>query len=322
MLDKSGSMADVVGTTTKWTAVTDGLTAYLGQSTLAGVSLGMQYFAVSNPACQGAPTICTSDAQCGNCGPCVDDGTATGTKVCVAQTSGDSCLASDYATPAVEIGPAASVASAINASVASHQPDSNTPTSAALQGAIQHAKSWAQAHGNRTVVVLATDGDPTECDIDLTNIDAIAATGLSGTPSIKTYVIGVGTSLTNLNGIAAAGGTTQAFLVNTSGDVSSQVTAALNAISAGAAPGGGCVYALPAGATSGKVNVQYKPSGGAAQPMINVASKAQCPASGDAWYYDYPAGPTTILLCDSTCTKVKADPTGEVDMLTGCTTSK
>ena len=40
-----------------------------------------------------------------------------------------------------------------------------TPTSAALDGAIIHAKDWQTAHpAELTVVVFATDGDPSECD--------------------------------------------------------------------------------------------------------------------------------------------------------------
>ena len=45
-----------------------------------------------------------------------------------------------------------------------------------------------------------------------------------------TFVIGVGPSLSALNGIAAAGGTTSAFLVDTSANVNQQFLDAMNAI--------------------------------------------------------------------------------------------
>ena len=80
------------------------------------------------------------------------------------------------------------------------------------------------------VLVLATDGDPTECDTSISGIDAIAASGVSMSPKISTFVIGVGSSLSNLNSIAMAGGTQQAFLVDTGGNVNQQFLAAMNAI--------------------------------------------------------------------------------------------
>ena len=71
-------------------------------------------------------------------------------------------------------------------------PNGNTPTSAALQGAINSAKAFATANpGHTAIAILATDGLPTECDTNIANIKAIAAAGLAGTPSVKTYVIGV-----------------------------------------------------------------------------------------------------------------------------------
>ena len=138
-----------------------------------------------------------------------------------------------------------------------------------------------------------------------------------------TFVIGVGSSLDNLNKIAAAGGTTSAFLVDTGGNVQQQFLDALNRIRGAAL---GCNYKIPAPtppatADYTKVNVQYTP-GGTSSPKIfpQVASKGQCPASGDAWYYDNPASPTQIVLCDPSCNKVKADASGSFDVLLGCQT--
>jgi len=42
----------------------------------------------------------------------------------------------------------------------------------------------------------------------------MAADAFNGTPSIRTFVIGVGGSLNALDGITAAGGTTEAFNVD------------------------------------------------------------------------------------------------------------
>lgn len=287
MLDQSGSMTETVaGGGTKWSAVTGALDSFLVQPNLTGFSVGLQYF--------GLPT----------------GGGLT-----------DSCTASDYATAAVEIAALPGAASALMTSIAAHSPTSGTPTSAALQGAIMHASAWATSHpGHVTAVVLATDGDPAECNTNLTSIDAIAAAGLAATPKIATFVIGVGASLSNLNGIAAAGGTTSAFIVNTNSNVTQQFLAAMNAIRNSAS----CSYQIPL-PTSGapnyqQVNVVFTPNGGSATTIPNVGTKAMCPASGDGWYYDDPNAPTAILLCASTCGTIQANTSGTVDIALGCST--
>jgi hypothetical protein len=290
MLDQSKSMDETAtGGGSKWTAVTSALDTFVAQPNLTGVSVGLQFFGVKK-------------ASGGN---------------------GDSCTASDYATPAVEIGPLPGNGSAISTSIAAHSPSTETPTSAALQGAVDHAQSWATAHtGDVVVAVLATDGEPTECDTTLSDIDAIAATGVSGTPKVLTFVIGVGSALSNLDGIAAAGGTGSAFQVDTGGNTNQEFLDAMNAIRHSAI---GCQYAIPAPATGTlnytEVNVTYTPGGGGATVTFpNVTNMAACPASGDGWYYDNDSAPTQIILCGSTCTMVEGDSGGEVDVALGCST--
>jgi hypothetical protein len=226
--------------------------------------------------------------------------------------------------PDVEIAPLPGVSTQIVNSLNAHMPTTSTPTSAALQGAIDHAKAYATAHpGDATIVVLATDGDPTECDTNIADIDAIAQAAATGSPKVLTFVIGVGSSLSNLNGIAAAGGTTMAYLVDTGMDVNMQILAAMNAIRGAAL---GCSYGIPM--PSGgmmpdytKLNVQYTPGGGGAPVLFpQVPDQSSCPASGDGWYYDNPSNPTQILLCGSTCTKVEGDPSAQIEVLLGCQT--
>jgi hypothetical protein len=259
------------------------------------------------------------DSDCGLYGPCSGD-------VCYPCGStgmpADSCNPADYATPDVEIAPldGGQIVKLYN-SINAHTPYSDTPTSAALQGAIQHATTWSQANPTHAVItVLATDGDPTECDPAQSAVDGIAAAGVAQNPKILTFVIGVGTSFNALNGIAAAGGTGKAFLVDTNMNVNMEFLAALNAIRGAAL---GCQYKIPT--TDGgmtditKVNVQYTPGGGGmSEEFTQYPNKAACPANGDGWYYDDPMAPTLILLCPKTCTKVSADTMGTVDVVVGC----
>jgi hypothetical protein len=322
MLDQSGSMSDSVsGGGTKWSAVTSALDTFVTQPGLSGVAVGLQYFGVP-PGGGGTCSVltCNVDADCGAaaCGPCIAN-------LCTGFLSGgtDSCTASDYAMPSVEISPLPGVASQIQSSISMHSPTTGTPTSAALQGAVDHAKSWATSHaGDAVAVIFATDGDPSECDTDLSHINAIASAAFTGTPKVPTFVIGVGPSLSALNGIAAAGGTTQAFLVDTGGNVNQQFLAAMNAIRHAAL---GCVYQIPVPSGGGTpdyntVNVVFTPSGGPSRTFPYVMSQANCPASGDGWYYDNPQHPTQIILCSATCTAVEADMMGEVDITLGCGT--
>jgi len=297
MLDQSLSMQG-----SPWSEVTTAIESFVSQP-LTGVSVGIQFF--------GLPG---SSAGSGG-----GHGGGHG--------GGDSCTASDYATPAVEIGALPGNGAAITTSIAAHSPSTSTPTSAALQGAIDHCETWAAAHpGHVVAALLATDGEPTECDTSLSDINAIAAAGLGNNPKVLTFVIGVndsGTSLSNLNGIAAAGGTTSAFMVTTgSSSATTAFLAALNQIRGTAL---GCQYAipLPDGGTPdfAKVNVVYTPGGGgAAETIPNVSTAASCPSTGDAWYFNSNTAPTEILLCGATCTKVQGDSTGEVSVVMGCPT--
>ena len=312
-------MNDSVTGGTKWTTVKSALQTFVTQPNLTGISMGIGFFGV--PAGGGATCsafTCNTTADCGAaaCGPCTA-GICTG----AFSSGGDSCTASDYATPEVEIMALPGVGNMIMSSINAHSPSTSTPTSAALQGAIDHAASWATSHvGHTTVVVLATDGDPTECDTSLTNIDAIASAGVAMAPSIKTFVIGVGPDTTNLNGIAVAGGTQQAFLVDTGGNVNQQFLAAMNSIRNSAS----CTYQIPLPANGTpdytQVNVVYTPNGGSPTTIPNVANQAACPANGDGWFYDNAAAPTAIILCTHTCGTVSADASGSVDIALGCAT--
>jgi len=291
--------------------------------------------------------ICPPGAPCGN----DMNGFALG--VCQALTTSaclgsDDCVAADYATPAVAIAPLPGVAPAVVASLGSHGPNGATPTPAALQGAIDNAKAYAMSHaGHTVVVVLATDGAPNEIPNPADGtcmaasqvvIDAevarIAGAGLNGTPSIKTFGIGVFTpsdapaGTVALNQIAAAGGTTAPFIIDTAGAMNSveqKFLAALNMIRGTALP---CQYQIPVPAMGtpdyGKLNVHYTGGSGADLIVPYVEKSGDCDAKLGGWYYDVdPAEggtPMTINVCPTTCSTLKSDPAGKVDIVLGCQT--
>jgi hypothetical protein len=103
------------------------------------------------------------------------------------------CDAPSYATPAVEITPLSAAVPARLASIEAQAPNGGIPSGPALGGAIDQAREWANAHPGHTVtVLLATDGLPTDgAPIDVDALTAIAAAGLKGRPSVRTFAIGV-----------------------------------------------------------------------------------------------------------------------------------
>jgi hypothetical protein len=343
MLDQSGSMDSPLpgqGNPTRWQVVKTSLASFLQQPSAAGIGVGLQYFGLWKGPGGLCPGNCYQDSDCGAAGPC--NGGRCLNFACAADTdcgaqgpcdlttglcdgcAANSCDAVDYEAPDVEIDEIPGVAPAILASLDYHAPVGETPTAPALKGAIDHALAWAAAHPSHTVaVVLATDGDPSNCDTNPNHLHAIAASGVNATPQVLTYVIGVGPSLLALDGIAQAGGTKTAFHLDTSkSNVGQQFLDAMNTVRAGTLA---CQFDIPKPSNGvpdfDKVNVRYTPGdGGAPITFPRVDDEAHCPADGDAWYYDAPQAPTKIIVCGATCATLTNDPSGHVDVLTGCKT--
>ncbi|MGH7284409.1 MAG: hypothetical protein ACRELY_23025 [Polyangiaceae bacterium] len=296
---------------------------------------------VQNGVCHNNPdfichvgTACGTDPNTGNdLGAC----DAFGTWYCANETT--TCTDTDYSSLDVSIAALPGVAAAVTTSLNAHLPNGDTPTSAALQGAIEAAKAYATAHSSDIVaVVFSTDGVPTNCDQTAGDIENIAAAGLAGTPSVKTFVIGVlspadatATATSLLNGIASSGGTTSATIIGTSSTTESDFVSALTKIRGQSLP---CQFDLPvpeAGTPDySKVNVVYTDSATMNASIVPyVADLADCSADGGVdggWYYDHDpfadAGtPTKVELCPATCSAVQADPAGTVDVVQGCKTS-
>lgn len=311
MLDQSGSMSD----NNKWGSVVNALTQFVQDPSTAGIGIGLQYFALS-PGGGSCPSTCVTNADCAGCGP----GNTCFIGTCLPGGGSDSCNAADYATAEVPIAPLPGNAQAIIASLQKHAPSTGTPSSAALQGAIQFAQGWALQHtDHKTIVVFATDGDPQECDTNVNNIANIASNGFTGNPSMSTYVIGMaGATKSNLDKWAAAGGTTASYDASNPADF----IKAMNAIRGNALT---CDFNMPKGeggaVDPNKVNVTYTPPGGQPETLVNVGDANGCGPNG-GWYYDDKNNPTVIKMCPATCDEFKKAQSGsgeaEVDILLGC----
>lgn len=315
-------------------------------------------------ACWGydaALVPCQTDLECGRFGPCIEFAQCAGNRdfVCAAEDIGLSCgtdpdtgqplgacsaLASSvclstadcrpatYAAPATPIAELPGAQAALVAAIDAAGPEDGglTPSGPALQGAIDQASSWAQAHPERQVVaVLATDGLPTLCEpVEINLVAALAAQGRLLTPAVSTFVIGVVgptdvDAPANLNSIAESGGTTKAFIVDTAGDVQQQFRDALNKIRA---TGLSCELAVPTppGGQSlnyKEVNVTFD-SGSGPTSLLGVKNAAACTDKG-GWYYDVELDkgtPKRIVACPATCTQFQQTDMGSVQIKLGCET--
>lgn len=200
MVDRSTSMAEpLAGTPSagpKWEAVVAAIQSFVQAPEATGVGVGIQYF--------GMPD--------------------------------NTCAPGAYATPDVPIQPVPDVAGDIIDSTNRTGPTALTPTYPALQGALEHMSEWALSHPERaSVVVLATDGFPTECgeatpdcpecSLSVAALENLARQFADADPPVRTFVVGMD-GVQNLNRIAQGGKTTSAFLID-AGNVEEQFRNAL-----------------------------------------------------------------------------------------------
>jgi hypothetical protein len=294
MFDQSSSMGDVIANSnppiTWWAAAQQAVTNFVndpraaGANSLPPMTVGIQYFPLGGIMPQ-------------------------------------SCMA-DYKTPEVELAALPANSAALAASIQKHVPTAFTPTGPALSQAIAHMKDWAPNHvGHAPVVVLVTDGFPTECDpLDITDIAQIAKTAFESEPKVRTFVVGfnLGSGGENLKEIATAGGTNEPFLIN-GGDIGSQFVDAMLSISSTQLQ---CKFDLPDPPMGQQLDitqvaVTYTPSATGAEAQVpKLNGLGDCELNmNNGWFYDSPTSPTKIIVCPGTCAKFAA---GVVKTASGC----
>lgn len=208
-------------------------------------------------------------------------------------------------------------------------PQGGTPTLPALQGGIKLAQKIASDQpGAKTVVVLVTDGEPgffvegqvvSGCaDNDVAHVAQIAADALAGTPSIQTYVVGIGPSLDSLQAIAQAGGTVEATIMS---DADPAATSKIfhDTLAAIRTETFSCDFPMPKpppGQTLDSVNVAFNSSLGG---QATIPRNDSC-APGGGWHYDVPGAPTKVVLCQDSCSQIQGDTKGQLSVVFGCAT--
>ncbi len=286
IMDRSQSMGLPVkgGSMTRWEALRDAVESFTEDPSAADIRAGIGFFSLSG-----------------------------------AGNDGRDCDPAAYAEPRVPIGLVSEVGLDLAAAMDEVTPGGLTPTVPALEGAVSYARSWAQDNpGRATLIVLVTDGFPTQCENDPGQISQAARAGYESPEHIRTFVIGVGdVAKFNLDNYARAGGSTKAFLTD-AGDVTRTFVDALNNITN---RGLACEYQLPPPPDgmkldTGKVQVVYTPASGGAEEVPSISSLAACSKNPNGgWYYDDPERPSKIKVCPCTCARFQA---GRVDVRLGC----
>jgi hypothetical protein len=305
MVDQSTAML------AKWGSVASGLQSFLNKSNALGkVSAGIQYYALS-PTSLGLQAYSTVV-----------------------------CQSDQYVIPDVPLATLPGNQLALVASITNHGPSalsqlliafsfgvafaSESPADGALKGAIQGARAWAAANAGeqaRASVLLVTPGLPAAnpqalCHPTLQATVAVAAEGVSGSPSVSTYVLALDGPSPDLDAIAAAGGTRASYPVTGGSDV----LAALESIRVVALP---CDVAVdPTQLLGAKLNVEIDAPFAPRLHLGRVRSASACDPSLSAgqWYADSAASSGKLRLCPRTCESARALPGATLDVVLGCPT--
>ncbi len=241
------------------------------------------------------------------------------------RTNRQVCSVAGHADASVDIAMLPDSASALVASLEANGPQGGTPTHLAIDGACDYTNDWAQQNpAHKVVILLVTDGIPEySCEANIGRAVQAAESCYDDGDGRELYVLGVAAnnnnSLDQLDGIAEAGGTEQAYLTD-SDDVAGSVLAALNAIRADAV--------IPC-----TINVPEPPTGIIEYDLVNVGI---CDAAGDtlntyfvadpsncengAWYYKQVGDEQVVQLCDQTCETVGVSGAA-LTLSVGCATA-
>jgi hypothetical protein len=203
---------------------------------------------------------------------------------------------------------------------------SGTPTVAVMSGSHTFIEGYRKQHEGRFAIVLVTDGYPQGCSTTLDNVDSVVDQAKKALAvDLHTYVIGVANpkvtgapdTVSDLHRIAAAGGTEQAFLIDT-GDPTATATAFTKAMDKIRQASISCSLPIPT-ASSGpgfdkqNVAVTFQSSTG----KTTLVYDKSCSGT-NGWHYDQVASPSEIVLCESTCNAVRADLNAKLEVEFAC----
>jgi len=233
-----------------------------------------------------------------------------------AEGDGD-CPSDPYVAPLVSMTelPSTRFGEALDA-IRAEEWRGGTPTRGALDGVMSFITSYRDDHPGRYAIVLVTDGYPQGCG-ETNTLGAIEDLVSSYVDDAPTYVIGVknppltdaeGTlapdTVSDLNGVAEAGGTDSAFIIDT-GDPSKTRADFRKAVDVIRGASIACSLDVPAppdGRRFLKDHVVVSATEG--DETTDLTYDEDCKEDG-AWHYDSPTTPSEVVLCPTTCTRLQ-----------------
>jgi len=272
-----------------------------------------------------APSVglgCTSGASCQHLGYC---------------DNRSSCDLSDYLEPAIPVSTLPAAAASLVGAMDMRTLEGSTTTLPAIQGTLSAALVWAEANpSHKVIAVIATDGMPTRCDPALDDHDMSLAIEHIASPAsdalargVQTFVVGVfapdeqDVANANLGRIAEAGGTSTAFVINTSESVGDRFLDALNEIRWSATS---CELSLPTLdlPSGGFPRGSMRATAGKTTVDAPFAGEFGCTDDGRGWAYDIDTTlgltPSRIILCPTTCDELDVDRDQPVEIVVDCST--
>jgi hypothetical protein len=238
-----------------------------------------------------------------------------------AAAGGESCVASDYATPSAPLG---FLSDDIVKAFAQQPRRLGSVLSAPVQGAFDYVMEYRRANPYRHVnfAVVLDGNDTTSCADDGTLAEKVAAIAAGYNPPMRTTVIGLGVELPALERVARAGATHKAHLIDTGALAPEEITSAIVQRLRGATTA--CDFSRippprmpPIEPELLNIDVWYSDFGQWRRQLM-VKSAADC-GDADGWYYQYPS-PGSIVLCPKTCSELSVQSDPAVAFESGCPT--
>jgi hypothetical protein len=317
MLDRSQSMTEASGSSTKWEIVKESVDAFLNDPDSDFLDVGIQYFSIDGT---NNPLSCPAD------------------------------YIASHATPAVPIGTLPDNATNILSSIDSVQLGGYTPMEAGLTGLTTYCAEYQDQHTDEPCVgVLISDGKPTMCNLDAGALVGIADNAYNNS-NVKTFTVGMqGADFNLLDQIAMMGGT-DCTPSDTSDGYACDVSNGMTLLEAFQAIRkvvtkletktetkteyknqiAECEWGLPSATEldAGEVeeleptlvNVVFSQPNKDDEIFQKVAGNPECKDLSDAWYYDSETSPTKIFACEKTCDYIKSITDASINIQLGCPT--
>lgn len=199
-----------------------------------------------------------------------------------------------------------------------------TPTLAVIQGTLEQVLPMAASNTSaKYALVLVTDGTPQDCTNN--TIASAAAAVRAVATNVPTYVIGVKNppiegapdNVSGLNTIAEAGGTKQAFIIET-GNPAQTSAAFSDTISQIRGASISCNIDMPSPPQGQELNPRrVKVTYSSGTNETDLVYDANC-VGQSTWHYDNPAQPREIQLCPTTCDVIRADTNARLSVEFTC----